>query len=233
MIKTICLLSVACAVATTIRAADPPPPTTLLARPGKLLIQDDLSKQPEKGVWRLGPGDWSIVDGCLQGAEREKDHHPAVLRRPLAFSNAIVRYEFRFEGAKASSFSVNDAKEHVCRVMLTPRLFRVQKDDHDHAGPDKAVVLGTKPLGIAPDAWHTLVVELYGPEMVVTLDGEHTLFGSDELIATEKANFGFTVAGDHMRFRNLCVWEAEAHPDWQATKSELSKRRSGAATTAP
>ena len=223
MKRTILLLGLIATMAATSRAADPMPPTTLLAVPGKLLINDDLSQPPQKSVWRIGPGDWTVADGSLKGVEREKDHHGAVIRRPLKFKNAIIRYEFQFAGAKASSFSVNDAKEHVCRVLLGPKIFRAQKDDHDHAGPDKPVVFQSKRVDIAPGEWHTLVVEIVGPEMVATLDGKHTSFGSDDLLATEKANFGFTVSGDHMLFRNLAVWEAELNPDWSATKDELAK----------
>lgn len=203
-------------------ADDPTPPATLLGRPGKVLLNDDLSQPPQKGVWR-GPGDWTVVDGVLKGTELEKDHHPAVHRRALAFKNAIIRYEFQFAGAKASSLSINDAKEHVCRVQLGPHLFRVQKDDHDHAGPDKPVVFDTQRVAIEPGKWHTLVVEIVGPEMVATLDGKLTSFGSNELIATEKANFGFTVSGDHVLFRNLCIWEAELNPDWSTNKARLAK----------
>jgi hypothetical protein len=223
----------ACALASIARAADPVPPETLLTKPGKLLVNEELSQMSEKGPWRYGPGEWSIKDGSLKGVELAKDKHGAVLRRLMKFQNAIVRYEFQFDGAKGTSFSVNDAKEHVCRVQMGARLFRVQKDDHDHAGPDKAVVFETKTRAIAPNVWHTLVVEMHGPEMVATLDGQHTSFGSDALIATEKANFGFTVSGDGMRFRNLCVWEAEPNPDWTTKKADLEKHRAAAASPAP
>ena len=36
------------------------------------------------------------------------------------------------DGAKAISLSINDAKEHVARVLITPTTLRVQRDDHDH-----------------------------------------------------------------------------------------------------
>jgi hypothetical protein len=200
--------------------AEPSPPATLMAEPGKLLVDNPLDKVPEP---RKGPGDWQVADGALRGSEREADHHGAVLRMPLKQRDVVLSYQFRLDGAKATSLSFNDEREHVCRVMIGPRLFRVQRDDHDHDGPDKAVVFGQQNIPVKPDEWHTLVVELLGPEMVATLDGKHTEFGADELLDRVKDNFGFTVSGDGVSFRKLQVWSATPKSGWDGRKASLKK----------
>lgn len=206
-------------------AAEPSPPETLLSKPGKLLLANELAEKPAG----KGPGEWVPADGGLKGSELEADKHGAVLRLPLKARDMVIRYDFRFDGGKTTTLSMNDAKEHVCRVVLTPKAFRVQKDDHDHAGPDKAEVLDTKPVSLADGQWHTLVVEMRGPEMAATLDGKLTAFGAHPMIDVDKSNFGFTVSGQSVSFRNLQVWEALENPAWPEKKAELERARASTA----
>ncbi len=91
-------------------------------------------------------------------------------------------------------------------------------------GPDKAVKFQTSKVDLQPNAWHTLVVELNGPEMVATLDGKEVSLGAHEMLDVEKANFGFTIAGQSAKFRNLTVWEATPQKDWAQTKAKLLKK---------
>jgi hypothetical protein len=203
----------------------PKPPSTVMTKPGKLVFQDDLRTQPSKQNWRYGPGSWTITDGSLTGIENVADKHGAVLRRPEKFRDAIIRYEFKIAGARTTTLSINDAKEHVCRVLLKPGSMALRKDDHDHDGPDQAVPFETLAVPLKAGQWHTLVVELQGPEMTATLDGQHTAFGSHALLNCEKANFGFTVAGESVSFRNVQVWEALPNADWASRKAALEKSR--------
>lgn len=226
------LLSVTLLTAAAFAEEAPSSPTTLMTKPGKLLFRDDLKTQPAKQEWRYGPGSWTVAEGALKGIEKAEDKHGAVLRRPQKFRDAIIRYEFKLDGAKVTTLSINDAKEHVCRVLLRPGTMIVRKDDHDHDGPDKAVEFETKQVPLKTGEWHTLTIELQGPEMVATLDGRHTAFGRHELLDCEKANFGFTVAGDSVLFRNVQVWEALPNADWPAKKSELEKSRTVVSTQA-
>jgi hypothetical protein len=156
-------------VALPLAAKEPAAPATLMTKPGKLLFQDKFDQQPDKKDWRYGPGDWKIESGSLQGAERPADMHGAVLRHAMKFRDAILRYEFQLNGATATTLSVNDAKEHVCRVLLRPNGITARKDDHDHKGPDMSVDFETKQVKIGKGEWHVLVVELKGAEMVATL----------------------------------------------------------------
>jgi hypothetical protein len=214
-------------------------PKTLLTQRGKLLLSEDFAKPVESAKmlakadpktktpakfsdgWRLRPGKWEFVDGAMKGTELAADKHGAVARMPFAFKDAVIQYEVRLDGCKQTTFSVNDAKDHVCRVLINPKGFSAQKDDNDHAGPDKAQKFGTVEAPIQPGTWHTVLIEIKGEEMVTTIDGK-TIAGSHALIATDKANFGFTVTGDGASVRRLRVWEANANPDWAKNKKLLS-----------
>ena len=226
----IAVFSCVLAFAITVRGADP---ETLLAQRGKLLVSEDFAKviepaKVEKGKpwtagWRLRPGKWEFVDGVMKGTELAADQHGAVARFPLKFQNAVIQYEVRLDGCRMTTLSINDAKEHVCRVLINPTGFTAQKDDHDHEGPDKAQVFGKSAAPIANGVWKTVILEIVGDEMVAHIDGK-AIAGSHELIGTDKANFGFTVAGDGASFRNLRVWEATPNPDWAKSKAKLSAK---------
>jgi hypothetical protein len=223
-------------------------PKTLMTERGKLLLSEDFARPVEtatpsaaakgaaKGAakkaaakaapapwtsgWRLRPGKWEFVGGAMKGTELKEDQHGAVARYPFQFKDAVIQYEVRLDGCRMTTFSVNDAKDHVCRVLINKDGFKAQKDDNDHAGPDKAKVFNNVALPIKPGEWKTVLIEIKGGEMVATIDGRSSA-GSDPLIATDKANFGFTVSGEGASFRNLRVWEALPNKDWERNKAKL------------
>ena len=141
-------------------------------------------------------------------------------RHQLTFKDAVIQFDVKLDGAKMTTLSINDAKEHLCRVLINPTGFTVQKDDHDHDGPDVAVPFGRREVKLGSD-WHTVVVEIVGTTMLATIDGANATFGSHEMIGTEKANFGFTVAGQSALFRNLKIWDATQNKDWEKTKATI------------
>lgn len=169
----------------------------------KPAVTEDFSSSVAKS-WRTAKGDWKIVDGAWQGAEVPADMHGAVARYPLEFTDAVIEFDFRHDGAKGISLSLNDKKEHVCRLSINPAGFQVAKDDHDHAGPDQRVILGKQAVDYKPGTWHHVRVEIAGPRMTAKIDDVEA-GGEHELIAVTKANFGFTVAGQSASFKNLRV----------------------------
>jgi hypothetical protein len=178
------------------------------AKAGKLAVSQDFAKAVEPG-WRVGKGDWKIVDGAWQGAEIPADMHGAVARYNLEFTDAVIEFDFRLDGAKSISLTINDKKEHVCRLSIRPTGFIVTKDDHDHAGPDERVVLADEKTELKPGAWYHARVEIVGPRMTAQVGDASKpvkpIGGEHELISVKKANLGFTVAGQTASFRNLRV----------------------------
>ena len=202
-----------------------PAPTSMTGR-GKLLFEDALDAPPGKN-WAVAKGEWKAADGALIGAEKESDHHGAVMRHALPMRDVVIQYSFKLDGAKGISLSLNKTKEHLCRVAINEAGFQVRKDDADHDGPDKAVLLQAVRTPIRPGVWHTLVVELKGDEMLASLDGQQVGYGRHDALDAEKANLGLTVAGASAAFKDLRVWEATPNPSWEKTRATL---RAGSAT---
>ncbi|MBN9518154.1 hypothetical protein J0H58_06500 [bacterium] len=200
-------------------------PATKMLVPGKALVSDDLAA-PLGKEWKVAKGKWEVSGGAVRVAELPADMHGAVARRDVALRSAVIEYGFKLDGAKVTTLSVNGPKGHVCRVLVRPTGLTVQKDDQDgKKGDDKAVPLATVTTPVTAGEWHTLVVELRGADLLATLDGRHTAFGSHPAIDAARTNLGLTVAGESASFRRLRVWEAEAvRPDWESTRAGLGKK---------
>ena len=226
MMASRCALGVfaAALVLVSASAADrtaPSPPTVML-QPGKLLVSDDLAAPMSKD-WKVAKGKWEVVEGVIRSSELPADKHGAVARRSLPMKDVVIAYSFKIDGAKKTTLSLNAAKGHLCRVLVDTKGVTVQKDDQDGKnGPDKPMPLDTAKADIKPGQWHTLVVELRGPDILATVDGKHIAFGSHPAIDKEKANFGLTVAGESVSFKNLRVWEAAGtNKNWEETRAKL------------
>jgi hypothetical protein len=127
----------------------------LLGIPGKVIFESKFDSELPKD-WQSAKGKWEIVEGAMRGSEKPEDMHGAVNRMPGKLGDFIAEYEFKFEGAKSTSLSINGPKDHQARIAITPKSVTIQKDDSDHAGPDKPVVFA----------------RFAGDEFVVLLPGE-------------------------------------------------------------
>ena len=198
-------------------------PPTLMLEPGKLLVDEPLNR-PMGKEWFAKPGKWEIIDGVTRGSERSEDMHGAVRRREVRFTSAIVTYQFRLDGAKMTTLSMNAEKGHVCRVKISEDGFSVVRDK-DKAKNDKPVVLDQRTIKIAPKEWHTLVVEMNGKDMLARLDGKEIAYGAHDSLAVLKASVGFTVQGEAVSFKNLRVYEGTLKSDWQKVRDRLLEQR--------
>ncbi len=215
-----------------LNAADAP--VTLLAQPDKELVGDALTKDAKAAEWKIAKGKWERTADGIRVEELPEDKHGAAGRVPMKLQDFVAAFEFRLDGAKSISLSINDAKEHVARVMITPTSLRVQKDDHDHEGPEKSIIFLNQAQAFAAGTWHRVVLEMVGDTMVATIDGKISGFGSDDLFKAEKANPGFTCAGQSATFRNFVIWSAKAEPkaSWKETSGKIAEAMKAAPTVA-
>jgi hypothetical protein len=195
--------------------------TPHLAIPGKVIYESKL----DTGLaapWKAAKGKWEAHEGVLRGAEIPEDKHGAVARLPNQMQDFIAEFEFKFEGAKSASLSINAVKDHMARVMITPRSVIIRRDDNDHGGPDKAVTFGSFKADLQPGTWHKVRIEMVGDTMLGRVD-DMIAAGSDALFTQKKAAPGFTVAGQSLDIRNFKLTEATLNPEWEKVKATLPK----------
>ena len=127
-------LLVLLALVSPLRAAEAP--ATLLAQPDKEIVADALTKEAAAAEWKIAKGKWERTADGIRVEELPADNHGAAGRVQTKLRDFVAAFEFRLAGARSVSLSINDAKEHVARVLITPTSLRIQKDDHDPAqGP--------------------------------------------------------------------------------------------------
>ncbi len=228
------------ALSLSIHAGDLLP--TLMTTRGKLLVEQSFEKPlpPFDGksngfasgfkAWRYNSaergGHWEVKDGCFTGIENPVVHHPATASYGFDFQDVVIQCEVRMNDVPLNgrtgryiNVRTTDEKDYVCSVMLNESGFRIQKDDNDHAGPDKAVPLGAKKTPLKLNEWHTVLFEIKGSEMVGTVDGQ-SLTGSHQLITEAKHSIMF-VMGVEGSVRNFKVWEALPNPEWEKNKVKI------------
>jgi len=190
---------------------------------GKILLQEDLQKAFQKG-WAGGKGKWEFVDGAVRGSELAADKHGAVKRLPLDFHDAVIQYDFKLDGAKTTTFSINGKGGHICRVLINAGGFSIRKDLAKKIPGDAAKVVDACKTPISPGRWHTLTIEIKASEMLASVDGQHFALGSHDGINVPFTNIGLTVAGESASFKNLRIWSATANPKWPATRAKLIEK---------
>jgi len=221
---TVILLVLLASLATLGHAADLQP---LMCERGELILSEDFSSGSLGKDWQVAKGKFEIVDGALKGAELPADDHAGVLAHAIKTRNLIVQFAVKFEGGKSTAMSLNSAQGHVCRATINPAGITVNKDSRDKNKTDKAAQLGTQRVAIQPGQWHTVLVEIRGPEIVAQLDGpQHATCGSHEGLDVDKTSLRFPVSGDAVFFKDLRVWEAgQPKATWDATKKKLESQR--------
>ena len=208
-------LTAACDLALGASAADKP----LLAVPGKVIYENKLESAPAE-PWKAAKGKWEAVDGHWRGSEKPEDNHGAVNRLPNKLGDFIIDYEVKFEGGKSTSLSINAAKDHMARIMITPKMVTIQRDDNDHDGPDKAVVFGRIAADLKAGSWHKVHMEMVSDTMLGMVD-DIVAYGSSDLFKQDRMMPGFTVGGQSIDFRNLKISEATKNPEWDKVKATL------------
>jgi hypothetical protein len=220
----------------TASAAEPlPEAKPLLTKPGKLLFSDDFSQVPHerdkqnkvrKG-WMSGKGKWAMKDGVLVGAENPEDHHGAMLTKPaLAFHNAAIEVSFRLDGAKGITLDANSfALGRIIAASVSSTELTLSRS---LGGGDKLEVLDKLPLKLEAGTWHVLLLEMQGADVVASIDGKQSAFGTGERIDVDKTSVQFRIRGESVAFKNLRVWEATPADTWQATKTKLLEERKSA-----
>jgi len=228
--KTSLFLSTLLTLSLSAQAAD----KALLAVSGAVIYESKLDAAPA-APWKAAKGKWELVEGSMRGSEIPADKHGAVMRLPNKLQDFVVEYEFKFQGGKSTSISINAVKDHMARIMITPKSVTIQKDDNDHEGPDKSVIFARFPAELTAGTWHKVRLEMVGDTMVGQVD-DFVAWGSNELFKTAKMAPGFTVGGESVDFKNFSIHEATLSPEWETTKATLPKpgeKVTQAATKAP
>jgi len=214
----ICSLALVDASAQDKKAAKKTEPKVWMCRKGELLWEQKFGGDFPK-EWHKGKGDWQIDGDALKGAEVAADKHNTYMSREISTPNVIVQFSFKLQGCPWMGASV-DGKEHVSNLSLQPDTFRISKVTG--IGPTtKHTEVDRTALKLNDDAWHTVVWEIFGDEMVATIDDQNMTLAKAEGLSMERNHVELNNGGQWAWFKDIKVWKAELDPKWPAKRGPL------------
>ena len=213
--------------ASVVSAEDAKKPQTLMNEPGKPLLADDFSAPSLDARWVQAKGQWRIVDGALKGLEIPAQKYTGSCKHGMEMGRAgVLRYRFKFAGAQKTGVSFDGAKGHICRVIIEPHGFIVQKDGSQTDASDAMRQLDAAAFEFKRGEWYALTIEFNGDTVLAWIDEQHYVLGSDPKINQDKTRFSLSLRGDEpkdeaMFFDDVQAWQATPHADWAGRKAKL------------
>jgi len=193
-------------------------PKVWMCKKGELLWEQKFDGSFPK-EWHRGKGDWQFEGDALKGAEVAADKHNTYMSREISTPNVIVQFSFKLQGCPWMGASV-DGKEHVSNLSLQPEFFKIAKVTGIGPTTKHTEVDNTK-LKLADDAWHTVVWEIYGDEMVATIDDQHMTLAKAEGLSMDRNHVELNNGGQWAWFKDIKVWKAELDPLWPKKRPQL------------
>jgi hypothetical protein len=209
-----------------------------LSVPGAVLFTDQFEREMLGDGWQASQRSFAIKDGVMIGGMRDEATHPAIVKVSKDFRDIVLRFDFRFDGAKSFNIVFNDINEksvhsgHVARMTVSPKLLTLTddksglmslewvnkrndpkfKEQVDQVRKEKS---RSFPFDWQPGRWYTLLMEVAGDEMLVSIDGRPTAyFRTPGFGQPNKTSFHFSISGRDLSVDNLTAWKGAPDPTW-------------------
>jgi len=192
---------------------------------GPLLWEEAFANGAYSKEWNKYKGNYIVEKDQLKVAEVAGDGHLPTMTRNFKESNVIIQFGFKFEGAKWLGMQLDDAtndakKEHVAQLTIQPDGFRIEK--MTGFGPTtKNTVVDQKKMKFDPGAWHTLVWEIQGDEMVATVDDTTMAIAKADGMTLVRSRVQLVSSGEWAWYSDIKVWKAELDPKWAKKRPAL------------
>jgi hypothetical protein len=181
----------------------------ILAKPGKVVLEQNFDSGSLDKPWAVAKGDWQIAGGAIVGKEKAEDKHPAVLSLDLPNKDSIIQFSLKLDGAKGFSLSYNHAGGHLFRIVVNADGFTISKDGDKKDTSIKGGVLGKADGKFAAGQWVTMLVEVKGDKVSVQADNGAKAEGTDPRLAMDKVNYRFVTQGESVQIDDLKITEAQ------------------------
>jgi len=181
----------------------------VLAKPGKVILEELFDGSELAKGWAVNKGTWQIKEGMVVGQEKKEDMHAAVLTLQQPFRNSIVRFSFKRDGATGVNLSFNHPKGHLFRITVTDDALTLVKDKDTKDAASKQQVLakgdGKFPMG----QWITMQVEVQGDKVAVQTDNGVKLEAKSAGLDVEKTGYRFVTRAASLNLDDLTIWQVE------------------------
>jgi hypothetical protein len=202
------------------RKKDKPDGKVWMVKRGELLWEEKFDEGKWSKEWNKYKGNYVVEGDAVKSAEIAADgHHPAMSRKLGGDNNVVIQFSFKSDGAPWMGFALDD-KEHVARLILNPDQFKIVK--MSGTGPTtKGSDVDSKRMKLNDGAWHTVVWEIFGDEMVATIDDQQMVLGKAEGMTPTRSRCELINGGQWAWYRDIKVWKAEADDKWPQKRAQL------------
>ncbi len=198
---------------------------TLMCDRGQELYHDDFDAHspPAWGGWSAG--EWTTSNGIMRVAYT--GGHPVYHEHKLPLKDVVMQMSFRFdEGVDFIGMGMDGGPHHHDLMWNFHRTSVDLQRAPDVGGKDGHDQIDSAKVNFESGRWYTMMMELCGTEMVVTVDESVLLYGSAEGIDCNKDSIVLTAspsANKYASFAHARLWRANLKPGW-AQKREQVKR---------
>lgn len=235
---------------------DDRPIPTVLARRGKLILDDDGLKPRggkaiavfnDKARVRAGAGVWKRApDSNGWRSTWKKGHAPVAAYHGFQTDNLVVEVTFRYgpvtEPWQHQCFRIaaDDRPKitgHVVSAWANPNNDFIETGfllQHIRKTPEKKILedllLDHQLLKVEPNVWYTATLEVVGDEALFRM-GDHVAYAKAEQIGVSKNLVSLTLGTTWHEIKRVRIWRAELNPDWATLKTDVVKSRKPFAAT--
>lgn len=213
----------------------PTAPVAHMVLEQKFLCQEDFSKgMPPKPMWNPDlVGAWTVTDGRLDGAEREKDHHAAVI-----FANvkdlpaaSVIRFRFRLGEAndvQSMGQGENDKSQRVTFLLqINADGFRlaamsdktVDPVEKDHTWFPKVAHTFDR------NTWYQMTLELNGDEALAWTDDQHVSYVRHPVFLKQRWGISLRTNGKDKTgsFDDVMLTSGVVDPGWEKLRPRFEE----------
>ena len=199
-----------------------------MVKRGGLVAEDDFSGPAFTDKWKEFIKTWTLVDGMMKGETEVGKHHSTLApKKDFHVDRAIIQFDFKLNGAKSIGVVFNHEtgyREHVAAVSFSPTEAKLKRSS-GMGKTTKSQELDSKAVKLDDGRWHTVTIEIYDAEMLVSLDGKSILYGVGVDPAQHtKQGPRFIVQDPVAYLDNVRIWSAQPDPGWQERKTTITAK---------
>ena len=199
------------------------PSRPLLTEPRNLYFGEHFSKGQVSDRWFFQK-EWEVIDGTLHRNQIKGENKRLFYKDP-SFKNALIRFEFKFDGAQDIRLVTGSNGSYNTVVHIKKDHFFIQTA-MDKRGSWFPMRHGECAYPFETGKWYVMTVEFYEDQVIAHLDHEHLAYGKHPMINQERTYLALQVDQAGACFDNLQVFGTARHSS-QENNLQLIAKQSG------
>ena len=197
------------------------PSRPLLTESRNLLWGEHFSEGQISPNWFFQK-EWEVKNGKLFRNQIAGDNKRLFYKEPN-FKDALIRFEFRFDGAKDIRLVTGSNGGYNTVVHIRKNHFFIQtaNDSNSSFFPIRH---GECAYNFKDVKWYVMTIEFLGDQVVAHLDHQHIVYGKHPIIQKERTYFAFQVDRAGASFDNIQVFGVAKNPQYQKNKQLIDKQ---------